>query len=148
MCIRDRQKHNLAAGLTSIADSIKQVGGSLRKTDEQTGITELTAKYSDSLAQQIEQVSRYFDNKDLREMTRDVERFARHNPAVFIGSAFALGLIAARFLKSSNLNQTSSGRQLNSRNYGASSRNTENEFNTRRTANPGGGASTQSTSNL
>lgn len=135
----EEQKSSLATGLASIADSIKQVGGSLRETDEQTGITELTAKYGDTLAQQIEQISRYFDNKDLREMTRDVERFARRNPAVFIGSAFAIGLLAARFLKSSSPEQSGSRRKLNS----PSSRNTENESNTRQTSVSGGQTASQ-----
>lgn len=144
----EEQKSNLATGLTSIADSIKQVGGSLRETDEQSGITELTAKYSDTLAKQIEQVSRYFDNKDLREMARDVETFARRNPAIFIGSAFAIGLLAARFLKSSNPNQSFTRKQQNSQNKGTLNRNTENEFNSPRTTTSGGSAATQSNLNL
>jgi ElaB/YqjD/DUF883 family membrane-anchored ribosome-binding protein len=109
----EEQKTNLATGLTSVADSIKQVGENLRGAEDNIGITNLTAKYSDSLARQIEQISGYFENKDLREMTRDVERFARRNPAIFIGSAFALGLLAARFLKSSPTGNTSSSRRQN-----------------------------------
>jgi len=31
-----------------------------------------------------------------------VQRFARKQPALFVGSAFAIGVIGARFLKSSN----------------------------------------------
>jgi hypothetical protein len=38
----------------------------------------------------------------------DVEDFARREPAVFIGGAIAIGLVAARFLKSS---RRSGGRQ-------------------------------------
>ena len=145
----EEQKTNFATGLTSIADTIKQVGGTLREANEQSGITDLTAKYSDTLAQQIEQVSRYFDNKDLREMARDVETFARRNPAVFIGSAFAIGLLAARFLKSSNSNQSLTRKRQNSQNKGALNRNnTENEFNSPRTTTPSGNASTQSNLNL
>jgi hypothetical protein len=93
--------------LTSVADSLKQVGGSLREADDETGITELTAKYGESLANQIEQISNYFERKDVREMMRDVESFARRNPALFIGGAFTLGLLAARFLKSSSQQQSS-----------------------------------------
>jgi hypothetical protein len=93
--------------LTSVADSLKQVGGSLREADDETGITELTAKYGESLANQIEQISNYFERKDVREMMRDVEGFARRNPALFIGGAFTLGLLAARFLKSSSQQQSS-----------------------------------------
>ena len=98
----DEKKTELASGLTSVADTIRQVGDTLRQTDEQTGITDTAAKYSNSLAQQVEQLSGYFEHKDMRDMVRDVETFARRNPAVFIGGAFVLGILAARFLKSSS----------------------------------------------
>lgn len=97
----DEQKAVVTSSLASVADSIKQVGETLRETDEQTGVTEITAKYGDRLAGQIEQISNYFETNDLRGIVRDVEDFARKNPAVFIGGAFALGILAARFLKSS-----------------------------------------------
>lgn len=99
------QKETLARGLSSVADGIKQMGASIRGTQEQTPIAGLTARYGDSLAQQVEQVANYLERKDLRELVRDVEVFARRNPAVFIGGAFALGIAAARFLKSGNPNQ-------------------------------------------
>ena len=100
----EERKGDLASGLTTVADTIRQVGSTLRQTDEQTGITDTAAQYGDSLAQQIESISRYFERSDVRVMVRDVETFARRNPAVFVGGAFALGLLAARFLKSSNPN--------------------------------------------
>lgn len=123
----DEQKTTLASGLTSVADTIKQVGGNLREADDPSGITELTAKYGESLANQIEQISNYFDRKDTREMLRDVESFARRNPALFIGGAFTLGLLAARFLKSANRQHSggTGGRSLTSSN--ATSRNLSGE---------------------
>lgn len=100
------QKDNLARGLSSVADGIRQMGDNLRGSEQsQTPIAGLTAKYGDSLANQVEQVSNYLEKKDLRELVRDVEVFARRNPAIFIGGAFALGIAAARFLKSGNPNQ-------------------------------------------
>ncbi len=103
----EEKKTDLASGLTSVADTIRQVSSTLRETDEQTGVTDTAAKYSDSLAGQIEQISNYFERSDVREMVGDVERFARKNPAVFIGGAFAVGLLAARFLKSSGSGKSS-----------------------------------------
>jgi hypothetical protein len=82
------------------------MGENLRGKEQETPIAGLTARYGDSLAQQVEQVSHYLEQKDLRELVRDVEVFARRNPAVFIGGAFALGMLAARFLKSGNPNQS------------------------------------------
>jgi hypothetical protein len=101
----DEQKTTLAQGLTSVADSIRQMGNSLRSGQEVHGVVDVTAKYSDSIATQVEQFSHYLEAKDLRQLASDVERFARRNPAVFLGGTFALGLLAARFLKSGNSNQ-------------------------------------------
>jgi hypothetical protein len=105
----DEQKGTVASGLTSVADSIKQVGENLNTSPEHNKITETAAKYTNSLAEQIENISGYFERKDVRDMVRDVETFARRNPAYFIGGAVALGFLAARFLKSSNPNKLRSG---------------------------------------
>lgn len=108
----DEKKVTLARGLSSVADNIRQMGENLRGTEDETPIAAVTAKYGDSLASQVEQVSTYLEQKDLREVLKDVERFARRNPAVFLGGAFALGLLASRFLKSSGRN--ASGQALKS----------------------------------
>lgn len=122
----EEKKTDLASGLTSVADTIRQVSSTLRETDEQTGVTDTAAKYSDSLAKQIEQISNYFERSDVREMVGDVERFARRNPAVFIGGAFAVGLLAARFLKSSGSGQSSS-KSLKGKNYSTPLLKTKND---------------------
>lgn len=100
----DEKKTVVTEGLAGVADSIRQVGENLRETGggEENPIAQFTGKYGDALANQVEQVSNYFDSKNVREIVRDVESFARRNPAIFIGGAFALGILAARFLKSSS----------------------------------------------
>ena len=40
-------------------------------------------------------------------MARDLESFARRNPAIFIGAAFGVGFLVARFLKSTPPNSYS-----------------------------------------
>lgn len=99
------QKATLAQGLGSVADTIRQVGGSLRDTAGESDVASTAAKYGDSLAGQVEQFSNYLEKHNVSDLLREVERFARRNPAYFIGGAFALGLLGARFLKSSNPNQ-------------------------------------------
>ena len=42
-------------------------------------------------------------------MLSDVKDFARKNPAIFLGGAFAMGIVAARFLKSSPMSLDDSG---------------------------------------
>ncbi len=104
----DEKKTVVTEGLSGVADSIRRVGENLRETGskgEENPIAQFTGKYGDALANQVEQISEYFDRKNVREIVRDVEGFARKNPAVFIGGAFALGILAARFLKSSSPKQ-------------------------------------------
>ena len=103
--VLDEKKEVLTGGLTSVADSIKQFGETLNKTEEKNPITETAAKYTNGLAEQIEGVANYFERKDVKDMIGDVETFARKYPAYFIGGAVAVGFLAARFLKSSQPKQ-------------------------------------------
>ncbi len=97
----DEQKSTLSGGLSTVADSVRQVGENLGSSKTDSGLAEAAAKYTGNAAQKIEDVAGYFESKSVRDMARDLEGFARRNPAVFFGAAFGLGLIAARFLKSS-----------------------------------------------
>lgn len=111
----DEQKTSLAQGLSSVADNIRQLGDNLRGAEKPHGIAEATANYSSTVADKVEQLSGYLDRKDLGEVMDDVEDFAHRNPLLFLGGAFALGILAARFLKSSNPNQALMRRPQNSR---------------------------------
>lgn len=99
--VLDEQKTNLASGVASVADSIRQVGENLGGSGENNQIAALAGKYGDNLAQQVERFSSYINEREIRELVTDVEKFARRNPIVFVGGAFVLGVFAARFLKSS-----------------------------------------------
>lgn len=112
----DEQKTNLTSGLSSVADSIRKVGENLRDSEEENRVGQMTAQYSDQLAKGIERVTRYVENSDLRDIAHDVETFARRQPALFIGGAFVLGLLAARFLKSSSPSGNGSHRSAKRRN--------------------------------
>jgi ElaB/YqjD/DUF883 family membrane-anchored ribosome-binding protein len=91
-----QQKDRATEGLTSLAQAVRQSTQSLR--DNQQGTV---AQYVERAADRIEQFSTTLRERDLKELARDAERFARRQPAVFIGAAFAAGVLAARFLKSS-----------------------------------------------
>lgn len=139
----EEQKTNLAHGLTSIADSVRQFSGNLREADEETPIAAFTAKYGETLAQQVEGVSSYLEEKDLNEMVRDVESYARRNPAIFIGAALATGFLLARFLRSSGSSSTTTQRSLKSGKKNALPKSTGSK--TDLTANTGGTSGTSST---
>jgi len=79
----------------SIAEAVRGTGDRLR-SDNQTGIADLT----DSLADSVERFSSYLRDRDFNDIRQDVETFARRQPAVAIGVALAVGLVAARFIKS------------------------------------------------
>lgn len=106
----DEQKSKATTGLNNVADSIRKVGENLRDSDEQNSIAQTAARYGDSLAQQIENLSGYLEDAKLKDLTRDIEGFARRQPALFVGGAFLVGVLAARFLKTSAPDQNSSRR--------------------------------------
>ena len=59
------------------------------------------AKVVNKAADQIDRVAEYVRTADVDEMRRSIESFARREPLLFLGGAFAAGMIGARFLKSS-----------------------------------------------
>lgn len=90
------QKDRAAEGLTSVADALRQTGQQLRGQDQQ-----MVTDYIDSAAAQVEKISNYLRQNDLGGLVDDIESLARRQPGLFMGGAFALGLLGARFLKSS-----------------------------------------------
>lgn len=110
----EEQKHTLASGLTSVADNIRRLGSQVSTEPETSeNIAKYAGQYSETAAAKLEQAATYFDEHDLNAIYHDVENAARNNAAIFIGGAFALGFLAARFLKSSRTaTNISSGRRL------------------------------------
>ena len=96
----DQRKTTLTSGLTTVADSVRQVSQNLGSSKTDSGLAEAAAKYSDTAAQKLQDVAGYFETRNVRDMARDLEGFARRNPAMFFGAAFGLGILAARFFKS------------------------------------------------
>jgi len=99
------QKDRAVQGLTSLADAARQTSQQLRDKD-QSGI----ATYLESAADQAVRFSERLGQKDLGEIVDDVERFAHRQPAVFLGVSFGIGLLGARFLKSSRSTDRGTGR--------------------------------------
>lgn len=97
----DEQKAGLTGRLTGVADTVRRLSGTLHETEADDAISGYAAKYTDTAAQKIESIAKYFDSSEMKDIARDLESYARRNPAVFLGSAFAIGIMAARFLKSS-----------------------------------------------
>jgi hypothetical protein len=90
------QKDSAADSLSGVAQALRETGNQLRAND-QTGAIGLL----DEAASQVERLSGYLQHNDLNRLVRDAESFARRQPALFLGGAFLIGLVGARFLKSS-----------------------------------------------
>ncbi|HJU74042.1 MAG TPA: hypothetical protein VJ717_09865 [Gemmatimonadaceae bacterium] len=95
--MEDRRK-DAALTLSTVATTLLQSGMHLK--DEQA----LAGEYVERTARQIERAAQYVERADLGEMVDNLETFARRRPALFVGAAFALGLLGARFIKSSRRN--------------------------------------------
>jgi ElaB/YqjD/DUF883 family membrane-anchored ribosome-binding protein len=92
----DQSRNRAADSIDSIASAVRGTGDRLR-SDNQTTAANLT----DSLADQVERISSYLRTRDLTSVREDLERFARQQPSVAIGVALAIGMLGARFIKSS-----------------------------------------------
>jgi ElaB/YqjD/DUF883 family membrane-anchored ribosome-binding protein len=89
-------RHQAAERIGGIASAVRSTSDHLR-AENQPGVANL----ADSLAQQVERLSTYLREGDLRRFRDDAEAFARRQPAVAIGVSLALGMLGARFFKSS-----------------------------------------------
>ncbi len=88
-------------GKEKAASKLGGIAQALRAGGDELG-SDFAGNYIGKAAQQIESLTDYVQTKDLPEIVSDVERFARREPAIFLGGSFALGLLAARFLKSTS----------------------------------------------
>ena len=77
--------------------------GNMPKQDEvRTFIDQSATRLVEQANEGLRNLSERLRNKDLDEILRDAESFARRQPAVFIGAAAIAGFLAVRFLKSSS----------------------------------------------
>jgi hypothetical protein len=81
--------------LTEVANAIRQSGQQLREEQPQI------AGFVDTAAEQVDKAGDFLRQSDLQDVVYRVEDIARRQPALFIGGAFVLGLVAARLLKTS-----------------------------------------------
>lgn len=89
-------KNRAVEGLGSVAQTLRKSAAQMRD-EQQNGL----AHYADQAGQQVQRVADYLRNNDAGQIADAAEDFARRQPAVFLGGTFVLGLLGARFLKSS-----------------------------------------------
>ena len=87
-----------------VAQAMEQVGRQLRTNDQPQ-----IAGYADMAADRLNGVAQYLRQQDVGQLAGDVQDFARRQPTLFLGGAFLLGFLGARFLKSSSPSSDSTG---------------------------------------
>lgn len=100
---RDRAGSSLSEGRRQAAEQIGGIGGAFHRTSEQLRGEDQArfADVADSVGRQIDRMADYLRDSDGRTIARDAENLARRQPALVFAGAFVLGIVAARFLKSS-----------------------------------------------
>ncbi len=85
------------------ADTIGSVAQSLRGSTEELERAEHPeiGRFIAQAADRMESIAEYLRTTETDELVRRAEDIARRQPALFLGGAFALGVIGARFVKSS-----------------------------------------------
>jgi hypothetical protein len=90
------QKKQVARGeLDTLASALRRAGSEVSDNGGMSG------RVITTVADRIDSLGRSIEGKDLDGVIHEVERFARRNPAAFLGAAVAVGVLASRFLKSS-----------------------------------------------
>jgi hypothetical protein len=92
----EAQKERAVEGLSAVARSVRRTTDQLR-SDQHDAI----AEYVDRAAEKLELATARLRSKDIGQLYTDVQRVARRRPMAFVGSAFAIGLLGARFFRSS-----------------------------------------------
>lgn len=123
------QKTQVAEGVQSVAQIVRMTGDQLRQKN-QGGI----AEYTDRAAGGLENFSSFLREKELGEMVSEVENFARREPILFLSGAFTLGLLGARFLKSSGPAQKSNQSQVSTNQWNGTPSSATNGSSSRSTS--------------
>ncbi len=106
---RDRATSSLNESRSQFADQIGTVADALRRTTEHLRSEDQAriAGFTDTLARRAEDAAGYLRDADTQRMRNDLEEFARRRPALVLGGALAIGVLGARFLKSSRSSENS-----------------------------------------
>lgn len=97
-------KERASGSLEDVAQALHATSETLRERNQET-----IGSVAQTGAELVDQVSDYFRERSVDQITQDVEGFARRQAGLFPGAAFAAGFMLSRFLKSSSPNGGTSG---------------------------------------
>jgi hypothetical protein len=100
---RDRAASSLTDSRVQAADQLGGMATAFRRTSEHLRAEDQrrAADFTEALAERVERASSYLRDRNLGAIRQDLETLARREPALMLGVGFALGLLGARFFKSS-----------------------------------------------
>jgi cell division septum initiation protein DivIVA len=97
----EERKESALGQVGSVANAIRSTASNLQGEGQ-----DQTARYVNMIADQLESLSGRFRNKDLDTLAQDFQGIARRNPGAFVVGSVVAGFLLARFLKSSQQNQS------------------------------------------
>lgn len=102
------QKDQAAHGLDTVSGAVNQAAQQLRQSNQ-----EPMARAAESVASNIGQFADYLRSRSVGDLIGEAEDFASRQPTLFLSGAFLVGVLGARFLKSSRsgMSQSSSSQQ-------------------------------------
>jgi hypothetical protein len=92
----ESQKSRAVDSLVTVAQALRQTGQQLHEQDQGA-----VGGYVEQAAERIEGLTNYLRARDVPQLIRETQDFARRQPGLFLTGAVALGFIGARFLMSS-----------------------------------------------
>ncbi|MBW3636147.1 MAG: hypothetical protein KY445_06725 [Armatimonadetes bacterium] len=92
----EQGKERAAVELGSVAHALHKTGEQLQQGDQKAA-----GEYTVQAADRLEQISTHLHESSVQQLVGEVEDFARREPTLFMAGAFAVGVLGARFLKSS-----------------------------------------------
>ncbi|HEY7861063.1 MAG TPA: hypothetical protein VIB98_06425, partial [Gemmatimonadaceae bacterium] len=106
---QERVRSAASTGKNSAVDTLSGLSQTLSIASQQLSDQHnIAANVIEQAAERVDRIARYFDHAGIDDLVDGAEGWARRNPAVFIGAAFVLGAMGARFLKASRAQMPSS----------------------------------------
>jgi hypothetical protein len=100
---REKLNEKVTAGREVLTSTLEDTSRVVRQvTEGDSPLTVSLKPYTERVGSALDEASNYLNSVTPQRLIKDTRRLARNNPAVFVGGALVLGLVAARFLKSSS----------------------------------------------
>ena len=103
----ETQLDSAADNLTSLAGAMRDTGAQFR-TNDPAHLGQF-AEVTTGVADAVENVSSRLRDATVDDILTETNTFARHQPALFLGGALAVGFLLARFLKSTSASANAGG---------------------------------------